>query len=137
MATQRFMTRVGGENRLQTVDVGLTTGVAGAVLNGHIVVAVNADGLLIPADGTDITVLGNVVGVIEHAYNAGATVSVRQSGVIDNLGWSWTPNIPVFVGPNGSLEQTLSPGVKFSQVIGIALTSTKIHIKQQPAIVLA
>ena len=87
------MTRVGGENRLQTVDVGLTTGVAGVVLNGHIVVAVNADGLLVPADGTDITVLGNVVGVIEHAYDAGATVSVRQSGTIDNLGWSWTPNI--------------------------------------------
>ena len=68
------MTRVGGENRLQTVDVGLTTGVAGVVLNGHTAVAVNADGLLIPADGNDITVLGNVVGVIEHAYDVGATV---------------------------------------------------------------
>jgi hypothetical protein len=137
MATQRFVTRVDGENRLQTVDVGLSTGVAGQTLSGHTAVAMNAEGLLIPGDCTDMTTIGNVVGVIANAYIAGSTVTVRVANTLDNLGWSWTPNAPVFVGTNGSLEQTLPPGAKYAQVIGMALTSTKIHIKPQPAIVLA
>lgn len=137
MAAQRFLTRVGGKNQLQRVDVGLSTGIASTALVGHTAVAYNADGLLIPADCTVFTSLGCLVGVIENSYSIGSQVEIRVSGNIDNPNWSWIPNAPIFFGQEGTFVQTLPVGAKYSQVIGVALSPTKMFVSLQPAIVLA
>ncbi len=113
---------------------GATTVMVGATpISGHAAVALGADGLLIYADCTNPAHLGAVLGVVANAYGAGDSAVVQTSFDISHAGWAFTPG-PVFAGAGGAIVQSLPPGAVFAQVLGYALSATRIHIDVQPPI---
>lgn len=109
--------------------------VGAAPLSGHTAVAMDAGGLLIYADCTNPSHLGAVLGVVANAYGAGDPADVQTSFDLSHAGWAFTPG-PVFAGAGGAIVQTLPPGAVFAQVLGYALSATRIRIDVQPPIAL-
>lgn len=107
--------------------------VGAAPISGHTAVALGADGLLIYADCTDASQLGAVLGVVANAYGAGDPAIVQTSFDLSHAGWAFTPG-PIFAGAGGAIVQSLPPGAVFAQVLGYALSATRIHIDVQPPI---
>lgn len=107
--------------------------VGASPISGHAAVALGTDGLLIYADCTNPAHLGAVLGVVANAYGAGDSAVVQTSFDISHAGWAFTPG-PVFAGAGGALVQALPPGALFAQVLGYALSATRIHIDVQPPI---
>ena len=113
---------------------GATTVMVGAApISGHTAVALDSGGLLIYADCTNLAHLGAVLGVVANAYSAGDSAVVQTSFDLHHAGWAFTPG-PVFAGAGGAIVQTLPPGAVFAQVLGYALSATRIHIDVQPPI---
>lgn len=113
---------------------GATTVMVGATpISGHTAVALDSGGLLIYADCTNPAHLGAVLGVVANAYSAGDPAVVQTSFDLSHSGWAFTPG-PVFAGVGGAIVQTLPPGAVFAQVLGYALSATRIHIDVQPPI---
>ncbi|WP_423454247.1 hypothetical protein [Ottowia sp. VDI28] len=102
-----------------------------APIGGHSAVACNAGGLLVPADSTVYAHLGAVVGLVQNAYVPGDLAEVKAGYPLEHAGWTWTPG-PVYVGAAGQLTQTLPLGAIFVQVIGFALSATRVLIDLQP-----
>ena len=110
--------------------------VGGVPLSGHSAVALSADGTLSRADCTHSAHRGSVLGIVANAYVAGADAVVSNNTPLEHAGWAWAPG-PVFVGIAGQLTQSLPPGALFSQVIGQAVSPTRVLIDVQPPINLA
>ncbi len=104
-------------------------------LSGHTAVAMDADGLLIYTDCTNLAHLGAVLGVVANAYSPGDLAAVQTDFDLTHAGWAFATG-PVFVGATGALVQTLPMGAVFAQVVGYALAPTRIRIDVQPPIVL-
>jgi hypothetical protein len=102
-------------------------------ISGHSAVAVDADGLLVPADCTLPAHLGAVLGVVVNAYSPGDDAVVQTSFPLEHVGWTWSPG-PVYVGAAGQLTQALPAGALFSQLVGVALSATRVLIDLQPPI---
>jgi hypothetical protein len=105
-------------------------------ISGHSAVAVNADGRLVPADCTLAEHLGAVLGVVAHAWSPGDSAVVRTSFPLEHEGWAWVPG-PVYLGAAGQLTQALPSGARFCQVVGHALSATRVLLDLQPPITLA
>jgi hypothetical protein len=114
----------------------ITVKVGPLPIGGHSVVACNAQGELIAADATNPAHRGAVLGVVADAYSPGDDAVVQTGFVLEHSGWSWAPG-PVLVGLAGQLAQALPPGALFSQVIGEALSATRVLIDINPPITLA
>lgn len=114
----------------------ITVKVGPQAISGHSVVACNAQGELIAADATNPAHRGTVLGVVADAYSPGDDAVVQTGFVLEHTGWSWAPG-PVLVGLAGQLAQALPPGALFSQVIGEALSATRVLIDINPPITLA
>lgn len=116
---------------------GATTVAVGATpISGHSAVACGPDGLLIPADCTTSSHLGAVLGLVADAYSPGEEAVVQTSFVLEHAGWTWAAG-PVFVGLAGQLTQTLPPAAVFAQVVGHALSATRVLVDLQPPITIA
>lgn len=109
--------------------------VGAAPLSGHTAVAMDAGGLLIYADCTNPAHIGAVQGVIANAYGAGDPAVVQTDFDLTHAGWAFATG-PVFVGAAGALVQALPIGAVFAQVLGYALSATRIRIDVQPPIAL-
>jgi len=70
------------------------------------------------------------------AWSPGDDAVVQTGFVLEHSGWSWALG-PVLVGLAGQLAQALPPGALFSQVIGEALSATRVLIDINPPITLA
>lgn len=105
-------------------------------ISGHSVVACNTQGELISADATNPAHRGAVLGVVADAYSPGDDAVVQTGYVLEHAGWTWTPG-PVLVGLAGQLAQAPPAGALFAQVIGQALSSTRVLIDINPPITLA
>lgn len=103
-------------------------------ISGHSAVVVAGDGTLVPADCSVLAHRGAVLGVIESAAAPGDVVRVSTGYSIEHPGWAWTPGTPIFVGLAGSLRQTVPVQARFAQVIGQALSPTRILIDVQPPV---
>lgn len=114
----------------------ITVKVGPQPISGHSVVACNAQGELIAADATNPAHRGAVLGVVADAYSPGDDAVVQTGFVLEHSGWAWAPG-PVLVGLAGQLAQALPPGALFSQVIGEALSATRVLIDINPPITLA
>ncbi|WP_156370475.1 hypothetical protein [Acidovorax sp. Leaf84] len=104
-------------------------------LSGHSIVAVDAGGELIPADSTNPTHPGTVLGLLASAYSPGEDASVQTGFVIEHSGWNWAPGF-LFVGSGGQPVQVLPPGAVFSQTVGKVLSPTRVLVDIQPPIFL-
>ena len=115
---------------------GASTVVVGALpISGHSAVALDASGLLVAADCTLPAHLGAVQGILANAVMPGDNAVVQTDFELSHSGWAFTPG-PVFAGVAGALVQALPIGAVFAQVIGFALSATRIRIDVQPPIVL-
>ncbi|SOE37544.1 hypothetical protein [Delftia acidovorans] len=113
-----------------------TVKVGPSPISGHSVVACNTQGELISADATNPAHRGAVLGVVADAYSPGDDAVVQTGYVLEHAGWTWTPG-PVLVGLAGQLAQAPPAGALFAQVIGQALSSTRVLIDINPPITLA
>lgn len=109
---------------------------AGATLSGHRAVKFDGQSRLVYVDGTDVADIGKVIGVTTGAAVAGDVGYYQGAGEHIEPTWNWTPGLPVFFGAAGVLTQT-PPTSGFMQVVGRAVTPTKLFLRIEPALALA
>lgn len=113
-----------------------TVTVGASPISGHSAVAIDSSGLLVPADVTLAAHRGAIPGVVANAYSPGDEAVVQTGYLLEHGGWSWTLG-PVFVGAAGLLTQAPPGNALFAQVIGYAVSPTRIVVDVQPPINLA
>lgn len=101
---------------------------AAAPLGGHR--AVTADGLhCTPAT------LHRFAGITTAAAAPGAPVPVQRHGLMTEPSWAWTPEAPIFIGPDGVLTQLAPTGL--ARRVAWAIGPGTINIDPFPIITLA
>lgn len=108
----------------------------GANVNAFQGVVVLSDGLAYPADQGTATHAGKFVGVAETSATTGNTIRIRQAGVLNNLGFLFTPGNRIYVGSSGALIQTVPTGL-YEQPVGVALSASDLEVDIGPVIVYA
>lgn len=117
----------GGQALVKTADV---------TLSGHRVVRATSALGVNYADNQTPSHAATVVGVTTGAALLGAAVIVQVSGEIVEPSWAWTPNLPVYCGPNGTLTQT-PPSSGWLLEIGFAVAATQLFIRAKTPIFLS
>lgn len=104
---------------------------ASGPIGGHRAVCAAFSGLVKYADSRDVTGAMSVLGLSLHAAEDGAPISVANSGEVIEPSWSWTQDLPIFVGLDGVLTQQ-PPDTGYQLVVAIATSSTSalLSIKQ-------
>lgn len=113
-----------------------TSFVTAEAVGGHLVLALNAAGLAFRASADVSSHALRVAGLSLSAAAAGDAVTVQSAGYVEHSGWTFTADAPVYLGLNGALVQAVPAGAAFVQVIGKALSSTRLLVALQPPIVL-
>jgi hypothetical protein len=72
-----------------------------------------------------------VVGISTAAYGVGQLMALRDSGLLSEPSWNWTPNQPIYLGTAGLLSQ-VAPTSGYVVHIGIATSAVQIRIAIQP-----
>lgn len=115
---------------------GVITGIVAFATAGHRALYPRADGAgLAVASASDVTHAGRVVGISLAAASAGASIAYVDDGAIDEPSWSFAPG-PVWLGEQGQITQAL-PSAGFAQIVGTAVTPTRIVVSLQAPIILA
>lgn len=107
---------------------------AGSALGGHRAVIADGSSQAQYADHSIPEHLGRVVGITTGAAVMGADVAVTTSGEVIEPSWDWTAG-KIFLGINGLLTQ-LAPTTGFIQVIGVALSPTKMLVDLQTPVLI-
>jgi hypothetical protein len=74
-----------------------------------------------------------VLGITTGAALAGQTATIQAAGEMTEPSWSWTPGLPIFVGPGGLLTQA-PPSTGWVQIIALAVAQSRIIITGHQAI---
>lgn len=75
------------------------------------------------------------VGISTGSALTGESVQVQQTGYLTHIGWNWIPGDPIYALDSGVLTQAF-PISGNLVIVGYGVTSTKMFIKQEPAILL-
>lgn len=110
-----------------------TVGASG--VNAYQVVILTALGEVSPADSTNITHAGKVIGIVLQDGLPGALVEVCRGGTLLNENWLLNPSDTYFVGIGGEITNVV-PTTGFSQVIGIAETTDALYVNVETPILL-
>jgi len=108
---------------------------AGEPLSGQRVMRLAGIGVVRTASSDDVSQVGLVLGVSNHAADEGEAVAVTVVGPLSDAAWSFSPG-PVFLGLNGALIQA-PPSSGFVQQIATATTPTDIVVQRGAPIILA
>ena len=114
----------------------VATYTAGEALGGHRVVKADAAGQAVYATNTDLP-SQHLLGVTTGAASMGAAVSVQRFGDMIEPSWSWTPNLPIFLGTNGLLTQAYPAGASLVIIVGFAITPTSVMLAVREPIAIA
>ena len=109
--------------------------VADGALGGHRIVRATTAGKVGYVDPSDPDQAHAALGLTTGAVADGALASVQFAGPITEPSWSWTPNLPVFVGAAGVPTQT-PPSSGFHATVGVAVSATSMVIQLKSPIVL-
>lgn len=90
--------------------------------------AVSYDGLKVDANTAD---LSQYAGITRYAVVNAEEVNLVRTGLITENGWSWTPDVPVWIADNGILTQT-APTIR--RRIGYAIASNKLVLDPYPIV---
>ena len=96
-------------------------------------VVVEEGGELVYADPTDASHAQQAAGLVTRAYAQDATATARLSEIVSDDGWNWNPTLPIWLGANGTLTQTI-PTSGFLRVMARAIDATSIFFEPQEAI---
>lgn len=113
--------------------------VAAGTVNGGRAVLLNASGEAEHADAGTLAHAGRVCGVARDAALVGEGLDIVESGLMDDVAWTWTPGLPIFLGAAGMLTQVepATPGCVFSCIVGRAITATRLQVAVQAPVILA
>jgi hypothetical protein len=106
---------------------GHTIFVGSGGVNGFQVVYLASNGTARPADGTNQTHAGKVIGLTTAAQPEGVPATIQLAGEIENPVWHLTPGEVYFLVVGGEISMT-PPESGFVQKIGVAKTSTVLVI---------
>lgn len=93
--------------------------------------AVGYDGLYTQPD---VDSLAAYAGVTRMATIAGDPINVVRSGLLTEGAWTWIPDRPIFIGPNGTLTQTQPTAGNPVRRIGWAISATELNLDPYPII---
>ena len=93
-------------------------------------------GLAVYADHATVADANLVLGITRGAVAAGDLAQIQTAGLMTESSWAWTPDLPVFVGPVGTLTQA-APLTGFNLIVGIAISATALNFEAGVPIVLA
>lgn|GEM_PF-5043239 len=127
--------RDGKDGRDGTDGTGVVAYAAAHPISGHRAARLTEAGLTY-ASCTQAAHATQFAGVTLGAADAGGEVLVKSIGVVDEPTWSWVPEAPVYIGPDGLLVQQLGAGARFIRIIGIAVTPTRLLITPREPITL-
>lgn len=102
---------------------------AAANLAGFTAAAI-VHGQAVTADKDTAAHAGRLRGIVAESISTGGTASILVYGPMIHGGWSWTPNLPIYLGSSGSLTQT-PPLVGILQQIATADSATQIFVDIQ------
>jgi hypothetical protein len=107
--------------------------VATAALGGHRVVKADGDDGVAYASNDAPGDAHLAFGLTTAAASEGALVPVQSEGRVTEAGWSWTPDMPVFLGQGGQLTQVPptpvgSPQPRFILIVGVAVSPTQVNL---------
>ncbi len=120
-------------DRVESISV-----IAGAALGGHRIVYLDSahEAQYASNQTTDhaLTSLGMTLGAVAE----NDTVEVQRSGEVVEPTWSWTLNVPVYLGDNGQLTQTppTTPAL-FQRIIGFPTAATKLYLSFREPVFIA
>ncbi len=109
-----------------------------SAIGGHRLIILDNAGFAQYADSSIGSHSGRLLGVSTGAVAAGAQLGIQNASIIQEMSWNWTADLPVFVGANGVPTQANSEttGAAFSQIWGVALSSSRVLISIREPIVL-
>lgn len=107
--------------------------VAPVALSGQRAVYRAADGLRLASADQRSTI--DVIGITTGAIAAGALGVAQTADEMTEPTWAWVPGLPVWLGLNGLLTQTVTT-VGTQVELGIATAATKLIVRIQPPIYL-
>lgn len=116
---------------IDRIGIVATAGIGG--INAYQVVLMSTSEEAIPADGSNSTHAGLVVGMAPTAIAEGEDGTVQQIGEIENVTWNLDPGEIYYVGVAGTIAKT-PPTTGFWQKIGIAKDSVTLILNIGEAI---
>jgi hypothetical protein len=110
--------------------------VSGTNLSGHRAISTNSSGEAIYADNSTTELASAAIGITTGASTTGSIIyAITNGGTIVEPSWSWTPQLPIFLGTSGLLTQT-APTIGAILQLGIALSATKMIVDIKMPIIL-
>lgn len=103
-------------------------------IGGNRFVVSDGDGHVQYATSDDLTHAGKVLGITLGAAVAGDSISIQRVGEVEEAGWNWTLDQPVYLGTNGLATQT-QPTSVFSLIVGFPITATKLFVSIREPII--
>lgn len=91
-------------------------------------VTTDVNGELVYADSANASHYFKTCGITETSATVGNNANVRYDGIVKNDGWSFTPELPVFLGESGNVTQNPESGVFLLQ-LGHAVTANTVYIE--------
>jgi hypothetical protein len=108
--------------------------VAATSLSALRVVTLDDSGQLIYADSGNLNHAFALIGILPAAVGLGNSIAVLTDGSLSDTNWNWNPRVPIFLGSNGQLTQTV-PSSGFLVQVARAIAPTLIDFEiQQPEI---
>ena len=110
------------------------TMIASTSISIHTAVMPDGTGGVVYADQQDVLTVGRLMGIASSSASVGEDVIVIVTGEVDEPTWTWSPG-EVYLSTDGTLTQT-PPTTGYLQVIGVALTPTRLTVGIQLPILL-
>ena len=113
-----------------------TTYEAAEDIGGHSAITLNTAGKAIKATNTNSKHAAAILGVTSAAVTTGSQVAATDIGLVTNPGWGLTIDMPVYLGLNGVLTQTIPVSPSFIKQLGIAISSDSVLVSIEPSIII-
>jgi hypothetical protein len=113
----------GGDTERVTV-----TKVASHPISGHRLICADNTGRAVYASHSDTLTTHRVLGLSTHAAAFNTNVQILSAGEITDDTWDWDTDLPVFLGLNGLLTQTM-PTYGAILPVAFPVTSQTLRVK--------
>lgn len=117
------------------VDSNTITRTTAYALSGHRAVTADDAGLAIYATSDDLDHVSRPVWLTTGAWDAAVLAALTTEGDVTEPSWNWTPGLPIWLGINGVLTQSIPGGAVFVREVAEVVDSQTIQFKPQLPIV--
>lgn len=127
MTREKFDVNIDGiVDRAERTVIGVTAGIGG--INAYQLVIIDPiSGVSIPADGTNSTHAGLVIGMALVNIAEGEDGYIQQIGEVENISWNLDAGEIYYLAVAGTISKT-PPAIGFWQQIGVAKDSVTLII---------